>query len=167
MIRKSIAILLAVVLITVTASVAQAGGSTGFNQYGYNYTARIFNGTLGSWCASKGISVTDCAIYGNVNDKLVMKWNAEWDHGNAEGWNNPPYRAWEDNEYNGKVKGGSGQVWHYKIVWVPPCGADGTKLANGGYCIWGQFAVIMDQGTSDGIHTILAHGKPTGYGAYK
>ncbi len=94
-----------------------------------------------------------------------MKWNAEWDRGNAENWLNPPYRAWENNEWNGKVPGGSGSVWHYKIVWVGPC-TEGATLANGGYCIWGQFAVIMDQGTSEGVHYI-AHGIPSGYGVYR
>ena len=100
------------------------------------------------------------------NDKLVMKWNAEWDRGNAEGWSNPPYDAWENNQWNGSAPGGSGAVWHYKIVWVGPCGDDCTPLANGGYCIWGQFATIMDQGTDGGAHYWFAHALPSGYGSY-
>jgi hypothetical protein len=90
--------------------------AAGFNEFGYNYTARIFNGTGSSWCLAEGKPSNCLGIYSP--DKLVMKWNAEWDRGNAEGWAHPPYAAWEDNEWNGKVAGGSGEVWHYKIVWV-------------------------------------------------
>ncbi len=92
-----------------------------------------------------------------------MKWNSEWDRGNEEGWSNPPYDAWENNEWNGQVDGGSGEVWHYKIKWV------GTELENsdrwedGGYAIWGQFEVIMSQGTADG-HFWDCHAIATGYG---
>ena len=96
-----------------------------------------------------------------------MKWNAEWDRGNAEGWANPPYAAWEDNEWNGVgVTGGSGAVWHYKIKWVGTCGADGTTLPDGGYCIWGQFEVLMDQGTDPNAgHLWYAQATPNGYGS--
>ncbi len=100
-------------------------------------------------------------------DKLVMKWNAEWDRGNAEGWLNPPYRASLDNEWNGNCKGCSGAVWHYRSQWVGPCGDYLTPLADGGYCIWGQFEVLMDQGHDPNIgpgHIWFALAKPNGYG---
>jgi len=90
----------------------------GFDEFGYNDTARIFNGTGESWSLAKGLPADYLGIY--APDKLIMKWNAEWDRGNAENWLNPPYAAWENNEWNGKVPGGSGAVWHYKIVWVGP-----------------------------------------------
>jgi hypothetical protein len=93
---------------------------------------------------SQGLPADYLGIY--AHDKLVMKWNAEWDRGNAEVWANPPYKAWENNEWNGKVEDGSGSVWYYKIVWIGGTGADGTLLPNGGYRIWGQFEVMMDQG---------------------
>jgi hypothetical protein len=99
-----------------------------------------------------------------ANDKLVMKWNAEWDRGNDESWSNPPYDAWENNEWNGAIPGGSGEVWHYKIKWVEPCGAYGEPTPDGGYCIWGQFEVLMDQGTADGEHIWYTKAIPNGYG---
>lgn len=145
------------------------GTSTGFDQYGYNRTARVFNGTGTSWCEAKGLASDCMGIYSP--DKLVMKWNAEWDRGNAEGWQDTNgYNAWEDNQWNGKVPGGSGANWHYKIVWVGPCGKDGTELPNGGYCIWGQFEVLTDHGQDPNIgpgHLWFAHASPAGYGAYK
>jgi hypothetical protein len=100
-----------------------------------------------------------------------MKWNAEWDRGNAEGWNDPNgYAAWENNEWNGKVKGGSGQIWHYKIVWVGNYATNPALIPDGGYGIWGQFAVIMDQGkdpNSGPGHLWFAHAMPNGYGSYR
>ncbi|MCL4387359.1 hypothetical protein M1307_03110 [Patescibacteria group bacterium] len=155
-------------LVAVIFAISPAKAAGGFDEYGYNNTARIFNGTGSSWCQAKGLSQEWCDDYlgSSANDKLIMKWNAEWDRGNDEGWANPPYNAWTSNEWNGKVKDGSGSNWHYKIVWVGPCGTDGTTLDNGGYCIWGQFAVIMDQGSDASGHFWFAKGLPAGYGAY-
>ncbi len=142
----------------------------GFDKYGYNRNARIFNGTGLSWCMGKlGYDEAGCREYlgANADDKLVMKWNAEWDRGNSEGWSDSHYAAWENNEWNGKVPGGSGSVWHYKIVWVGNCVSKPALVPEGGACIWGQFAVIMDQGTDSGGHLVISHAIPNGYGAYR
>lgn len=151
--------------LTMTAVEGVSTSNNGFNQYGYNYTARIFNGTGESWSLSKGLPADYLGAY--AKDKLVMKWNAEWDRGNAEGWKNPPYGAWEDNEWNGKVPGGSGAVWHYKIVWDQGCTSNKVPSKPGGYCIWGQFETIMDQGTDPSYgpgHLWFAKAMPNGYG---
>ena len=158
-----------------TGTVAQVAGATGvtsqaagggFDQYGYNRTARIFNGPATGWCLQRG-APADC-LGSYSPDKLVMKWNAEWDRGNADGWSDPNgYRAWEDNEWNGNCAGCSGAVWHYKIQWVGSCGADATPLPDGGYCLWGQFEVLMDQGHDPSLgigHIWFALAKPNGYG---
>jgi len=160
-------IVLSLILATTTVSAAPAA-SGGFDEFGYNRTARIFNGTGWSWCMGKFDNETFCSSYMGpyANDKLIMKWNAEWDRGNAEGWSNPPYDAWENNEWNGAVPGGSGEVWHYKIVWVGNCNANPSLVPEGGYCTWGQFATIMDQGKDPSGHFWFAHGNPTGYGSY-
>lgn len=138
-----------------------AGG--GFDDLGYNRTARIFNG------AADGVDGTlDGTYYGWADyaaDHLKMKWNAEWDRGNAEGWSDPNgYRAWIDNQWNGKVPGGSGETWHYRIKWVGACGAAGTPTGTGGYCIWGQFEVVLSHGTSANQHFWDAHAVPAGFG---
>lgn len=142
-----------------------ASGDKGFDQYGYNRSARIFNGTYSSWCVERGAPANCVGIYSP--DKLLMKWNEEWDRGNAENWANPPYSAWINNEINGNTKGGSGSVWHYKIQWVGPCGVDGTPLPDGGYCIWGIFEVLMDQGKDPNYgpgHLWFARANSNGYG---
>lgn len=152
-----------VAAVFVLPTVANAKG--GFDQYGYNNQARLFNGTGASWALAKGLPADYLGIYSN--DKLVMKWNAAWDACNASYTPENCAGAWTDNEWNGKV-GGSGQVWHYKIVWVGACGADGAALADGGYCIWGSYEVLMDQGHDPNVgpgHLWFTHAKPTGYGS--
>lgn len=151
---------IAAVVLAIALIGAPAASAAGFDQYGYNDTARIFNGLADGLDGN-----LDGTYYGNAtyaNDKIVMKWNAEWDRGNDEGWSNPPYDAWIDNEWNGK-KNGSGSVWHYKIKWVGTC-TDYATLPDGGYCIWGQFEVLMDQGTDASTHYWFAKATPNGYG---
>ena len=160
--RIFLAIFAAIVVLAVPATAALAGG--GFDQYGYNYQANIFVGD------ADGVDrVLDGAVWGDAtyaNDHLVMKWSDAWDDAR---FNGAPWSpdAWENNEWNGAAPGGSGEVWHYKIVWVGACGANGTPLPDGSYCIWGQFAVIMDQGittAADVEHVWLTHANPAGYG---
>lgn len=139
--------------------------SVGFDTFGYNDCARIFNGTGSSWSLAAGLPADYLGVY--APDKLVMKWNAAWDACNADGTPENCAGAWTDNEWNGKIAGGSGEVWHYKIKWVSPCGADYTPLPDGGYCIWGSYEVLMDQGQDPNIgpgHLWFAHAKPNGYG---
>lgn len=149
-------------------SAGASGG--GFDQYGYNNTARIFNGSYLGWCealpGSPSASYCSSWLGSTVNDQLIMKWNAAWDACNA---NQTPVNcagAWTDNEINGIVPGGDGYVWHYKIVYSPFCTNTGTPLG-GGYCIWGDYEVIMDQGTFNGTHASFALATPNGYGADK
>lgn len=146
------------------ATLVAAGG---FDQFGYNHTARIFNGTGTSWCVAGGQPANCMGAYSG--DKVVMKWTSDWDRGNDENWANPPYSsAWLDNEWDGKgIKGGSGTVWHFKTKWIGSCGINGTPLPDGGYCIWGQFEMIMDQGVDPSVgpgHLWYAKALSNGYG---
>ncbi|EKE12389.1 MAG: hypothetical protein ACD_13C00223G0005 [uncultured bacterium] len=161
---KKVFVLILVIALLAPATTAFAGG---FDEYGYNDVANIFNGTGASWSLAKGLPADYLGIYSN--DKLVMKWNSEWVRGNTEGWSKPPYAAWENNEWNGAFPGGSGAVWHYKIVWVGNYAADLSLIPDGAYGIWGQFAVIMDQGIDPSFgpgHLWFAHANPAGYGSY-
>ena len=159
-----------VVFSLVFASAALAAG--GFDQYGYNDTARIFNGTGSSWCQGKlGWTKAACDAYmgAYASDKLVMKWNAEWDRGNAEGWTDPNgYKAWTDNEWNGRASG-SGEIWHYKIAWDKGCAdtgvPSGVAVKGAAYCLWGPFAMLQSQGSgADRAHYWDVLLKPAGYG---
>lgn len=166
---KKYLIAITIAAILIIASVIPVSAGTGFDEYGYNDTARLFNGTGESWSLAKGLPADYLGAY--AKDKLVMKWNAEWNRGNAEGWVNGPYKAWETNEWNGVgVEGGSGAVWHYKIIWVGDYVADPSLIPDaedGAYGIWGQFAVIMDQGVDPALgpgHLFFAKASPNGFG---
>jgi hypothetical protein len=139
-----------------------AFADNGFDQFGYNYQARVFVGS------ADGVDrVLDGKVWGDptyANDHLVMKWSKAW---NDARFNGAPWTpdAWEDNEWNGSGPSGSGEVWHYKIIWVGPLLQNSAYWRPGGYPVWGQFEVIMDQGTAAGIHYWYAHALPCGYGA--
>ena len=132
----------------------------GFDEFGYNYKARIFSGVADGVDKSLDGTVWGDARYGK--DRLVMKWSKDWDNARFNGaeWN---CNAWEDNEWNGKVPGGSGEAWHYKIKWVGPELEKSPCWATGGYPIWGSFEVIMSQGSVANKHFWEAHAVPTGY----
>jgi hypothetical protein len=151
---------LAVTLVAVNLSSAFAAG--GFDEFGYNYKARVFVGK------ADGVDrVLDGKVWGDpayANDHLVMKWSKGWDDARFHGGLWGP-DAWEDNEWNGAVSGGSGEVWHYKIIWVGPDGGSSIYWRAGGELVWGEFEIIMDHGTIDGIHSFLAKTTPCGYGA--
>ncbi|MFA6081708.1 MAG: hypothetical protein WC741_04875 [Patescibacteria group bacterium] len=162
--KKLIAILFVFSVFFLVGSV-----KAGFDQYGYNDTARIFNGTGSGWCQGKLEMDKDyCDDYMGIyaNDKIVMKWNSAWDACNENYNEENCLGAWTDNEWNGKKLGGSGEVWHYKIIWVGPGAESSPYWKEGGYSIWGGYEVIMDQGTnSEHIHSIL-HSIPAGYGVH-
>jgi hypothetical protein len=146
-------------LVIAAAAVAAAGG---FDQFGYNYKARNFVGP------ADGVDrALDGTVWGDptyANDHLVMKWSKAWDDARFHGAAWTP-DAWCDNEWNGNVPNGSGYTEHVKIIWVGPKLENSQYWRPGGYAIWGEFEVIMDQGQDPTLgHQWYAHAAPTGYG---
>ena len=147
-----------------TPTLAAAPGDPGVDAFGYNETARVFVG------AADGVDRNlDGTVWGNptyANDRLVMKWNAAWDACNDHGYDDATYcaGAWTTNHWNGAVPGGSGEVWQYKIIWVGSAGAASPYWVEGGYSVWGNYEVVMDQGVVDGVHVWYARGIPNGLG---
>ncbi len=147
---------------------AAVGG--GYDQYGYNDKARIFQGP------ADGVDRNlDGMVWGDptyAKDTLVMKWNSQWDACNDAGNNSEAAcaGAWINNEWNGAKAGGSGETWHYKIIWVGPQGVNSPRWQDGGEPVWGSYEILMDQGvTRDGgpVHTVYAKSTPNGYGKAK
>ena len=136
---------------------------TGFDQYGYNRCAHVFNGTWEGYCTEpKRNAAPDC--YGVARTtKLIMKWNEEWDRGNATGWEKGPYDAYLDNEIRGTYIDGTPFSEHFKTRWDAGCAANGVS-SNGGSCIWGPFEILMDQGTENGVKVWWTKLTPAGYG---
>lgn len=170
---KKIFLVLALTALFITPAFADKPDDVGFDEFGYNRKARNFVGTCLSWGMGKyGWDEVQATAYcGDYsNDKLVMKWNSEWDRGNLTGWSEEPYDAWLDNEWNGMVPGGSGETWHYKIAWDQGCASGGLPsseaLKGTASCIWGPFAMLQSHGTAGGEHIWDVLLNPAGYGAY-
>lgn len=160
----SLAIAVGLLFITGLVVFAKNNTGNGFDDFGYNYNAKNFVGK------SDGVDrIDDGKLWGDAtyaNDHLVMKWSKAWDDArfNNEAWN---CDAWINNEWNGQKAGGSGEVWHYKIVWVGASLESSECWREGGYPIWGEFEVIMSQGSVANEHFWDAHAIPTGYGMHK
>lgn len=142
------------------AGVAFAGG---FDEFGYNYDARIFVGKADGIDRKLDGKIGDDPTY--ANDFLKMKWSEAWHKARFEG-GNWTCSAWIDNRWNGKVRGGSGETWMYRIVWVGPELEKSPCWREGGYPVWRQFQVIMSHGTVGNKHIWDARAIPAGYGGY-
>ncbi|OGH10221.1 MAG: hypothetical protein A2152_02030 [Candidatus Levybacteria bacterium RBG_16_35_6] len=134
----------------------------GFDQYGYNYQARVFVG------AADGVDRTlNEEVWGDptyANDHLVMKWSKAWDDARFNGAPWTP-EAWVDNEWNGVRQDGSGWTEHAKIIWVGPGLGSSPYWREGGTAIWGEFEIIMDQGIDPTQgHQWWTQVSPAGYG---
>jgi len=142
--RTAVRLFAVVLLLSLTVIPSAIAQAPGFDEFGYNYKAKVFVGE------ADGVDrILDGKVWGDPTytyDHLVMKWSKEWDDARFHGAPWGP-KAWVINEWNGQVPMGSGETWHYKIVWSGAC-ADNQPAPGGGYCIWGQFAVVMDQGVS-------------------
>lgn len=124
--------------------------STGFDQYGYNYQAHLFNGTYDG--SDRTLDGTYWGATGDyVDDNLIMKWSDEWlanvdcngdgklDRGLVGGVVGGISLGWLTNQNEGwyDSDGDGSQDAHYayfsKIVWVGPGGS-----------LWGQYATILE-----------------------
>ena len=143
--------------------------TTGYDQWGYNYQAHMFNG---GYCDSYR-DAEWCQPYKDVD--LIMKWNDAWLSNvdcDDDGLLDRHYGftsyigsgAWLTNHQKGTYVSDSGQTckWEYfvKIVAAPAdansvdgvwYAADGTEI---GEVIWGAFAVIqtVENDACAGIH---------------
>lgn len=115
--------------------------SIGYDQYGYNYQAHIFNGYYDNY-SRPPVPVTS-------GDKLIMKWSDSWlanvdcngdhklDRGLVDGVVGGTSLGWLTNQVNGSYIDGNGDVQHYtnfvKIVWTGP-----------GSPLWGQYTIIQE-----------------------
>jgi hypothetical protein len=132
---------------------------TGYDEWGYNYQAHMFNGT---YCSAYRDAAW-CQPYKDV--RLVMKWNDAWiSNKDCDGdglldrhYGDTSYvgsGAWETNHQWGTYESEGGKMcrWDYfvKIIAAPGdatqvggiwYAADGTEI---GPVIWGSFATIQE-----------------------
>lgn len=161
--KIAIALLIAMVFTLMTSTVSagpkncltiQSGALTdsngnilvlGYDQFGYNYQAHMFNGTYDS-----SDRLLDGKYWGStgdyVDDKLMMKWSDDWlanqdcnGDGKLDRGTSGTSLGWLTNLVNGDYDsdGDGSQDAHYtyfsKIVWVGPGGS-----------LWGQYEIIQE-----------------------
>lgn len=166
---------------------------TGYNEWGYNYQAHMFNG---AWCDyhptyRSGGANHDWCMENMAGVELMMKWNDAWlANKDCDGDNLLDRHfgyssyigsgAWLTNHERGTYKSDNGQTCDYnyfvKIVAAPADAekkdgywytADGTEI---GSVIWGAFAITqeVENDPCAGLHG-LQYRSPTspGFGVYK
>lgn len=123
----------------------------GFDQFGYNYQARMFNGLYDNF--SRPLPP---ATEGSVN--LIMKWSDEWlsnldcngdgrlDRGlNAKtGVSTGGSKGWLTNHEEGDYLGGDGEYHHYSYFVKIVYDGGAACLAGDDSCIWGVYSVIEE-----------------------
>lgn len=139
---------------------------SGYDQFGYNYQAHMFNGTYDS--SDRTIDGTYWGGTGDyVDDKLEMKWSDPWlanvdcdlngklDRGLVDGVVGGVSKGWLTNHINGDYTDGDGNVQHFtnfvKIVWTGP-----------GSPLWGQYTIVQEvlndkAGGNSGLLTKVAN----------
>lgn len=146
--------------------------TVGYDEYGYNYQAHMFNGIYSDYDRQHGGPYSDVG--------LIMKWNDAWlsnmDRDNDElldrHWGHTSYSgsgAWLTNHQWGIYEDGSHWSYFTKIVAVPIdayvedgiwYSSDGAEI---GPVLWGAFATILS--VEKGI---LYHSpSPVGFGYYQ
>ena len=115
----------------------------GYDQFGYNYQAGMFNGTFDGLDRK-----LDGMYYGTVDyyvdDKVTMKWSPDWlanvdcnGDGKLDRGTSGTSLGWTTNHYVGDYVDGNGDLQHYtyfaKIVWVGPGGS-----------LWGQYEIVQE-----------------------
>ena len=85
--------------------------TTGFDAYGYNYNARLFNG----WYGHYDKNIEGGSIEGTGDAKLVMKWSQDW-----EPMADQPIGAWVTNHwtwYSNDYNEDTWYGWNTRVTW--------------------------------------------------
>lgn len=160
---KKMGIILGCVALLAAMMVVPALAKGGFDEWGYNYQAHIFNGPYAYYDRHYDPENPDSNDQ-YIDVRLVMKWNDAWlsnkdRDGDTELDRHYGYDsyigsgAWETNHQSETYIGEDGKKHHWtyfvKIIAVPAdatnvggtwYGADGTEI---GPVIWGAFAIIQ------------------------
>lgn len=138
----------------------------GYDAYGYNYQAHMFNGTYDAFDRVLGNDTSDFA-----DDNLIMKWSDAWlanvdcnddgklDRGLIDGDVGGTSLGWLTNQNEGDYFDADGVEQHYtyfaKIVWVGPGGS-----------LWDQYKIIQEvyNDPAGGFHGLQVKVGAPGFG---
>ena len=173
-------VLLALLVVPATA-LADKPDDKGYDEWGYNYQARMFNGLY--WNANRPEPPCEPGTCPS-DTQLIMKWSDEWLNADRIRCAGTPQQgssacegSWLTNHQRGEYIGDDGRTckWTYfvKIVY-PPGGPvdeddDGYDDNTGGSIIWGAYVRIqqVSNDTCAGEHGKIFAVQPSGFGAYK
>lgn len=126
--------------------------TVGYDKYGYNYQAHIFNGLYDNYSRPATVVTTG-------TENLVMKWSDDWvanvdcnldgklDRGlnPKTGKSTGTSMGWVTNHFEGDYEGSDGELHHYtyfaKIVYV---GAAASPDPFEATRIWGLYAIVEE-----------------------
>jgi hypothetical protein len=147
----------------------------GYDQYGYNYQAHMFNGLYDNF-SRPPVPATS----GDIN--LIMKWSDDWlanrdctGDGRLDRGTSGISMGWLTNHVEGDCVTESGDSIHatyfVKIVWVGPATSPDPWA---GRRIWDQYAIIEEVGVDPSNGACLGERglnrdslvNPAGFGAY-
>lgn len=150
--------------------------AVGFDEWGYNYQAHMFNGLYNNYSRPAEPVTEDLS-------KLIMKWSDNWlsnkdcngdgklDRGGAEGADDDISMGWLTNHEEGDYLGGDGEYHHY--TYFVKIGYDGGAAcaASSDSCIWGMYQIIEEVyndpfGEEHGVNRDSLV-NPAGLGLYK
>jgi len=106
-------VLVAVTFVFLFAAVGTAFAK-GFDEFGYNYDARIFNG----WYGYYDKDISGGWVTGTGDAWLVMKWSQDWSP-----MANEPVGAWVTNHwswYSNDCEEGTWYGWDTRLPWTDP-----------------------------------------------
>jgi hypothetical protein len=122
----------------------------GYDKWGYNYQAHIFNGLYENYSRPT-------PVVAGGTENLVMKWSDDWlanvdcngdgklDRGLSEGTSDGISKGWVTNHFEGDYLGSDGELHHYtyfvKIVYVGPVA---TPDPWGDKRVWGVYAIVEE-----------------------
>ena len=161
---------------TITAT-SGATLTLGYDQFGYNYQARLFNGTYDS-----SDRVLDGKYWGAdadyADDSLIMKWSEDWlsnqdcdNDGKLDRGDSGTSMGWTTNHVEGDYIGVDGDSHHYtyqvKIVFDNGAACAAAQST----CVWGLYNIIEEvyNDPDGGYHGVDRSrlGNPAGLGFYK
>jgi hypothetical protein len=124
----------------------------GYDKYGYNYQAHLFNGLVDNY-------LRPAVIVTEGDENLVMKWSDDWlanvdcnQDGKLDRGLDPKTlvaggisKGWVTNHFEGDYLGSDNEMHHYtyfaKIVWVGQAQAVDPWAS---VRIWGEYAIIEE-----------------------